>query len=60
MRICNIIYGGQGCLTFEQRPEQGEGASTRDMLGNSVSGGEMSIGRDVAGERWLRGAEEDR
>lgn len=47
-------------MTFEQRPEQGEGASTRDILGNSVSGGEMSIGRDVAGERWLRGAEEDR
>ena len=58
MKICNIIYGGQGCLTLEQRPE--EGVSTRDILRNSVSGGETSIGRDVEGERRLRGAEEDR
>ena len=58
MRISNIIYGGQGCLTLEQRPE--EEVSTRDILRNSVSGGETSIGRDVEGERRLRGAEEDR
>ena len=43
---------------MEQRLE--EGVSTRDILRNSVSGGETSIGRDVEGERRLRGAEEDR
>ena len=49
MRICNIIYGGQGHLTFEQRPEEGEGVTT-----GGVSGGAMSIRRDVEGERRLR------